>query len=298
MTSSGGAGVRGRRCDKLHPRPCGEVLMDFRRAVVLIILSFTSAVSRSQSHATDLNVLDAEKAELTHSLDELKRQEVAPYFLSYEIIETHSATVTGSFGTLVHSGENKRRQLHIDLRVGDDSLDNTRQVRGNPLNPVDRFAMIPVPIEDDPTAIRSILWYQTDKKYKKAVEELTTARMNSQVKVDQEDSRRTFPKNERNKASNRLRPCGQIGKFGRIRYAGTRHRSSVSETSMRRRRFCRRIRTRVGSFRATAQPFKLRRRTIDCSSLPSPKPATGWNCPGTSPTSHLRRKVCPRMPPF
>jgi TldD protein len=168
--------------------------MDFRRAVVLIILSFTSAASRSQSHATDLNVLDAEKAELTHSLDELKRQEVAPYFLSYEIIETHSATVTGSFGTLVHSGENKRRQLHIDLRVGDYFLDNTRQVRGNPLNPVDRFAMIPVPIEDDPTAIRSILWYQTDKKYKKAVEELTTARMNSQVKVDQEDKSADFSK--------------------------------------------------------------------------------------------------------
>jgi TldD protein len=180
--------------------------MDFRRAVVLIILSLTAAVSRSQSHATDPYVLDAEKAELTHSLDELKRQELAPYFLSYEIIETHSATVIGSFGTLIHSGEIKRRQLHIDLRVGDHSLDNTRQVRGNPLNPVDRFSMIPVPIEDDPTAIRNILWYQTDKKYKKAVEELTTARMNSQVKVDQEDKSADFSKEQAEQSIESIAP--------------------------------------------------------------------------------------------
>jgi TldD protein len=168
--------------------------MDIRRAVVLITLSFTTVVSRSQTHATHPGVLDAEKAELTHSLDQLKKQELPPYFLSYEIIETHSATVAGSFGTLTHSGENKRRQLHIDMRVGGYALDNTRQVRGNPMNPVDRFSMIPIPIEDEPTAIRNVLWYQTDKKYKKAVEELTTVRTNSQVKVDQEDKSADFSK--------------------------------------------------------------------------------------------------------
>lgn len=46
---------------------------------------------------------------------------------------------------------------------------------------------VPIPIEGDPTAIRSILWYQTDKKYKKAIEELTTVGTNNLVKVEQED---------------------------------------------------------------------------------------------------------------
>jgi TldD protein len=166
--------------------------MDSRQAVGLIILGFGALVSQGQTRAATPKVLDAEKAELIHSLDQLKKQEVPPYFLSYEIVQTHSTTVSGSFGTLTHSGENKRRQLRIDLRVGDYALDNSRQVRGNPLNPVDRFSNIPIPIEDDPTAIRNVLWLQTDKKYKRALEQLTTVRTNSQVKVQQEDNSADF----------------------------------------------------------------------------------------------------------
>jgi TldD protein len=167
--------------------------MGFRRAAILFALGFTTA-SVSQTHTTYPVVLEAERAELSHSLDQLKKQELPPYFLSYEIIETHSATVSGSFGTLTHSSENKRRQLLIDLRVGDYTLDNTRQVRGNLLNFADRYSMIPIPIENDPAAIRNVLWYQTDRKYKKAVEELTTVRTNSQVKVEQEDKSADFSK--------------------------------------------------------------------------------------------------------
>jgi TldD protein len=167
--------------------------MGFRRAAILFALGFTTA-SLSQTHTTYPVVLEAERAELSHSLDQLKKQELPPYFLSYEIIETHSATVSGSFGTLTHSGENKRRQLLIDLRVGDYTLDNTRQVRGNLLNFADRYSMIPIPIENDPAAIGNVLWYQTDRKYKKAVEELTTVRTNSQVKVEQEDKSADFSK--------------------------------------------------------------------------------------------------------
>jgi TldD protein len=168
--------------------------MSFRCAAILFALGLTTVVSFSQTHTTYPVVLEAERAELSHSLDQLKKQELPPYFLSYEIIETHSATVSGSFGTLTHSGENKRRQLLIDLRVGDYALDNTRQVRGNLLNFADRYSMIPIPIENDPAAIRNVLWYQTDKKYKKAVEELTTVRTNSQVKVEQEDKSADFSK--------------------------------------------------------------------------------------------------------
>jgi TldD protein len=166
--------------------------MESRLTVALIFLNFGALVSQGQCQAATPNVLAAEKAELTHSLDQLKKQEVPPYFLSYEIVETHAVTVAGSFGTLTHSSESTRRQLHIDLRVGDYALDNTRQVRGGPQNPTERFSNIPMPIEDDPAAIRNILWYQTDKKYKRALEELTTVRTNSQVKVQQEDNSADF----------------------------------------------------------------------------------------------------------
>jgi len=51
-------------------------------------------------------------------------------------------------------------------------------------------------IEDDPDAIRSVLWYHTDKKYKQAVEDLTKVQTNVQVKVEQEDKSADFTKEE------------------------------------------------------------------------------------------------------
>ena len=170
--------------------------MGCRRVGVMLIFGLSAVVPRV--HAQTKNsypaVLEAEKAELSHSFEQLKKQQIPPYFLSYEIIESHSANVSGSFGTLTHSGENERRQLLIDLRVGDYDLDNTRRVRGNPANFQNRYSMIQIPIEDDPAAIRSVLWYQTDKKYKKAVEDLTTVRTNSQVEVEQENKSADFSK--------------------------------------------------------------------------------------------------------
>lgn len=84
-------------------------------------------------------VLQAIKDELARSMDTFKTQVVPPYFLSYEITETQSMSVYGAFGTLTYSGESRRRQLDIDLRVGDYKLDNTHSIRGgNSRSPVTR----------------------------------------------------------------------------------------------------------------------------------------------------------------
>ena len=48
--------------------------------------------------------------------------------------------------------------------MGDYAFDNTHQLRGGPSNWSDRYSMLEIPIEDDPDAIRSALWYHTDKK--------------------------------------------------------------------------------------------------------------------------------------
>jgi TldD protein len=162
------------------------------RAIPWILLSFTTAASAGQASEPYPVVLGAEKAELARSMEQLKKQEVAPYFLSYEIVETHTATVIGSFGALTHSGENKRRLLRVNLRVGDYALDNSRQVRAGAGALADRFSAIAIPIEDDPAAIRSVLWYHTDRRYKQAVEELATVRTVSQVTVEREDKSADF----------------------------------------------------------------------------------------------------------
>jgi TldD protein len=162
------------------------------RALAWILLSFTTAAYAGQALEPYPVVLSAEKAELTRSMEQLKKQEAPPYFLSYEIVETHAATVIGSFGALTHSAENRHRLLRVNLRVGDYALDNSRQVRAGPGALADRYQAIAIPIENDPAAIRSVLWYQTDRRYKQAVEELATVRTVSQVNVEREDTSADF----------------------------------------------------------------------------------------------------------
>src|SRR2546425_10626651 len=139
-------------------------------------------------------VLGAIKAELSRSLSSLSKQPVAPYFLSYEITETRSVSVAGSFGKVTASDENRRRQLNVDLRVGDYRLDNAHQIReGFPsFDFGSRFSLAEVPIEDDPDAIRGVLWYETDRQYKQAIERLTNVKTNVEVKVREEDKSGDF----------------------------------------------------------------------------------------------------------
>lgn len=46
-------------------------------------------------------------------MEKLKSQPVPPYFISYEVTETHYIDVAGSFGTLIRSNGNRWRVLDI-----------------------------------------------------------------------------------------------------------------------------------------------------------------------------------------
>jgi TldD protein len=146
-------------------------------------------------------VLSAMIEELGRSMQNLKSQPVPPYFLSYQVSETREAIVQGSFGTLSSSTDSKRRTLTLDMRVGSAAFDNTHAVRGG-MQSMDfgaRFSRTPVPVEDDPAAIRRILWYTTDRQYKQAVERLARAKTDVQVHVVTEDTSADFaiaPKEE------------------------------------------------------------------------------------------------------
>ena len=141
-------------------------------------------------------VLAAMRAEMARSLDHFKKLPTPPYFLSYEVIETETASVTGSFGALLSSAPPvRRRQLGIDLRVGSYALDNTHPVRGM-LSMVsfnaDNMSNYVVPLDDDPDALRALLWYFTDQKYKRAVEQLISVKTNVQVKAPETDKAGDF----------------------------------------------------------------------------------------------------------
>ncbi|MCE2558413.1 MAG: hypothetical protein J4F98_07295 [Acidobacteria bacterium] len=117
----------------------------------------------------------------------LGQEEVRPYFLSYEITQLRNFSASASFGALRSSNETTQRTLDIDLRVGDHELDNTRRAGDSGRSPFRNFRRLQIPVEDDPDSIRSILWVETDRHYRRAVQQLTQVRMDVQVKVQAED---------------------------------------------------------------------------------------------------------------
>ena len=172
-----------------------------------VLLFVTAGIAAAQEQKPS-RVLEAMKAELERSLQTLKSQPTPPYFLSYEITEDAVVGVTGSFGKIESSAETRHRQLDIDLRVGDYTLDNTRSLRGEGGGPFDRFSYIEAPMEDDPDALRGVLWYYTDKKYKRAVEQLTKVKTNVEVKVEREDKSADFSREAPEKYVEEIAPLG------------------------------------------------------------------------------------------
>ena len=155
-----------------------------------------TAKSTAASPATTSPVLTAAKTELDRDFDELKKQPVAPYYLSYEIIDSNTVTVSSAFGALLHSNSGHRRIAHIDVRVGDYALDNTHQVRGRVAlgagGAIGGMSIAVLPVENDPLPIRSALWIETDRRYKRALTQLAAVQTNNEVKIEQEDKSADF----------------------------------------------------------------------------------------------------------
>src|SRR5437870_279448 len=84
----------------------------------LLVVVALPPVVRPRVPAAPAAVLGAMKDELARNFSALKAQPTPAYFLSYEITETHSVNVSSAFGAITSSGENRRRQLDLELRVG------------------------------------------------------------------------------------------------------------------------------------------------------------------------------------
>lgn len=149
-------------------------------------------------------VLAAMQAELTREMSILGKQPTPPYFMSYEITEVQSATAGASFGKLVWSNQNRHRQLDLEVRVGSYDFDNTHLLRGVGAGAGQRPNFLQMPVDDDPAAIRALLWNYTDSDYKRALEQFTKAKTNNEVKVEQEDKSADFSREAPEKSAAKL----------------------------------------------------------------------------------------------
>lgn len=103
------------------------------------------------------------------------------YYLAYLVGESRTFQARARWGTLTGRNEDIRRQLDIDLRVGSPELDNTHNREG-----AGQGAGL-VTMQQDAAALRSDLWFATERSYRQAVEDYIKISAERAVRVREED---------------------------------------------------------------------------------------------------------------
>ncbi len=143
-------------------------------------------------------LLDAMNKELARSFAQLKSLGTSPlYFLSYRVYDTEDINLTASYGAIESDGQNRRRILDVEARVGDMKTDSSHKLRGDFDAPIERFfldsrAAVEFSLDDDEPAIRTALWLVTDDAFKRAQRNLIQVQANRTVKVVEEDQSDDF----------------------------------------------------------------------------------------------------------
>jgi TldD protein len=136
------------------------------------------------------------KEEVSRNFEALQKEAVPPYYLSYSIDEVRTQSVTGSFGAVTAKNDETVAYLRVNMRTGSYHLDNSHELRGDSLSMLrDRFSMgIQAPLTEAPEALKVILWRETDKAYKNAVETLSSVKSENNLKVAEDDRSDDFSK--------------------------------------------------------------------------------------------------------
>jgi predicted Zn-dependent protease len=155
-----------------------------------IALPITAAAVKPASNP----VLQALREELQRAMEVLQKQSDPPYFTSYQATDLSVTNMEANLGTLRSSVTNRGRYLDIEVRIGDYNFDNTHQLRGSRGTGSAPGYSDPVtmPIEDDIDALKSVIWLETDRRYRAAVERWMQVKANRAVKVQEEDASADF----------------------------------------------------------------------------------------------------------
>jgi predicted Zn-dependent protease len=135
-------------------------------------------------------LLDILATELQRNFTTLQQKgDPKPYYLSYEVTHQETAVVDASLGALRASDANQQRVFDVSIRIDSPRFDNYHRVRGGRA----RFTSGSfLPLEDKAAPIHRILWRDTDRAYRGAVERLALIRSNQEVKVEEKDQSPDF----------------------------------------------------------------------------------------------------------
>jgi TldD protein len=157
------------------------------------LLLITGMIGIQSLFAQD-SLLQLLSEEINREKTELSKQKIPPYYIDYRVDETTVITLSTSFGSLIADSKNKSRILTANVKVGDYSFDNTHEFKGDySLAEQTNIYSLPLPIEDEPDAIKQTIWRATDQAFKNAVSAFAGLN-NRKEKADQTEVPNDFSK--------------------------------------------------------------------------------------------------------
>ncbi|MDR2039995.1 MAG: TldD/PmbA family protein [Bacteroidales bacterium] len=165
------------------------------KRTIFILLLFVTVIQITFSQDKLLGIL---KNEVDRNFASLKAQPVPAYYISYRVQDAESYSINASFGDLTYSEPSHQRLFHVSVRVGDHTLDNTKNVSSDG-GYSSAYSYNTMSLDDDPLAIQKALWLKTDQLYKGSVKQYENVKANVAVKVAAEDKSDDFSKEKAEK---------------------------------------------------------------------------------------------------
>src|SRR5258708_3855553 len=144
----------------------------FARGLLLSLGFVAGAASQSsQTVKSEPVLMRTLQQELARAMSSLGKADPVPYFISYSVNDEFNTTIIAGNGAIVANMNRHERIGSITVRVGGRDLDNTHGEG--------RFNAVinaQLPLDDQPDAIARVLWFNTDRMYKKASQAMELAR--------------------------------------------------------------------------------------------------------------------------
>ncbi len=152
----------------------------------------------AQNTAREDQLLKTIQNELNRNMEQLKKQDVPVYLLSYRVDDIRQHNMSATFGALDYSRGKSERILTVQVRVGDNQMDNFRELRDDQSFGVTFSSSTTLSLDDDSKSIALTLWRETEKLYKEAVSRYRKVKTSTSLVVDSEDKAADYSDNTAN----------------------------------------------------------------------------------------------------
>lgn len=172
-----------------------KILLSFTLCFFTGALGFCAALKKQVVPPKDeasCPVLDVMEKEIKRSVKKLAKARPPVYFLSYQITQSDSFYILSSLGSLAYKDTDQGNSLEVEARAGSRQMDNTRQIKSTDFARDKYLKGASVPLAQNPKALQTILWTNTEDAVKAAQESFLKVKTNTQTASERSDNSDDF----------------------------------------------------------------------------------------------------------